>query len=62
MVGPLRLDHELKYIMEQFIKHVEGQFNGQGTTSTYCGLPQRLKCILFFPFRGLAIWVNHNHS
>ena len=34
-VGPKKLDHELRCIMEQITKHVEGQFNGQGTEATH---------------------------
>ena len=28
-----RLDHELKCIVESFIRHAEGQFNGQEATA-----------------------------
>ncbi len=44
--------------MEQISMCVEGG-NGQKTASLYGDLPQRLKSMLSFPFRGLAIGANH---
>ncbi len=32
---PQKLDHELRCIMEQNTKHVEGQIHGQETTATH---------------------------
>ena len=33
-VGPIRLDHDLRCIIDSITQHVESQFNGQESTST----------------------------